>query len=93
MAGGVALAQPGNRAAGAEANNDGNVTRAEAQAAATARFVRMDANNDGRLTPEDRSAQALDWFGHSRELLISSERRRWPMPPVPPCAATQRSHH
>lgn len=55
-AGGVALAQPGERAATVDANNDGAVTRAEAQAAATARFARMDANNDGRLTAEDRAA-------------------------------------
>lgn len=58
-AGGVAIAQTnsaGNRPPAADANNDGNVTRAEAQAAATARFARMDANSDGRLTPEDRTA-------------------------------------
>ncbi|QJQ33247.1 hypothetical protein GV829_13035 [Sphingomonas lacunae] len=56
-AGGVAMAQQGDRRSmSADANNDGNVTRAEAQAAATARFARMDANDDGRLTSEDRGA-------------------------------------
>jgi hypothetical protein len=38
----------------ADANNDGRVTLAEAEAAALQRFDRMDANRDGRLTPEER---------------------------------------
>lgn len=52
LAGGYALAQPSP----ADANKDGNLTRAEATAAAEARFARMDANNDGQLTKEDREA-------------------------------------
>ncbi|MEQ1724661.1 MAG: hypothetical protein ABL882_01890 [Sphingopyxis sp.] len=39
-----------------DANGDGTITRAEANAAAEARFARMDANGDGRLTSEDRAA-------------------------------------
>ena len=36
-----------------DANGDGAITRAEAQAAGTARFARMDANSDGRLDQAD----------------------------------------
>lgn len=38
---------------GPDANSDGLITRAEAQAAGTARFARMDANSDGRLDQAD----------------------------------------
>lgn len=39
-----------------DANGDGNITRAEATAAAETHFARMDANGDGRLTSDDRAA-------------------------------------
>ncbi|MEQ1688546.1 MAG: hypothetical protein ABL874_08230 [Sphingopyxis sp.] len=55
MLGSAAVAQNHERR-GPDANNDGTITRAEASAAAQARFVRMDANGDGRLTAEDRAA-------------------------------------
>ena len=55
LAGGIAIAQPGDRP-NPDANGDGNVTRTEATAHATAMFARRDANGDGRLTPEDRTA-------------------------------------
>lgn len=55
LAGGYAPAQPQPGWMG-DANNDGNLTKAEAAAAAEARFARMDANNDGQLTKEDREA-------------------------------------
>lgn len=42
----------------ADANNDGTITRAEADTAAAQMFVRLDGNNDGRLTTEDRAAAA-----------------------------------
>ncbi len=38
----------------ADANNDGKVSLAEAQAAAVARFDRLDLNRDGTITPEER---------------------------------------
>lgn len=38
----------------ADANNDGKVSLAEAQAAAVARFDRVDLNRDGTITPEER---------------------------------------
>ncbi|RST29685.1 hypothetical protein HMF7854_01715 [Sphingomonas ginkgonis] len=40
----------------ADANGDGRVTLAEAQAAALAHFDMMDANHDGLLTPDERQA-------------------------------------
>lgn len=39
-----------------DANKDGKVTLAEANAAAMARFDRLDANKDGTVTPEERKA-------------------------------------
>ena len=39
-----------------DANGDGNLTRAEAMAAAEARFARMDASRDGRIDAADREA-------------------------------------
>lgn len=39
-----------------DADGDGNLTRAEAMAAAAARFARMDANADGRIDAADREA-------------------------------------
>ncbi len=38
----------------ADANNDGKVSLAEAQAAAVARFDRVDINRDGTITPDER---------------------------------------
>ena len=38
----------------ADANHDGRVTLAEAQAAALAHFDRADLNHDGKITPEER---------------------------------------
>lgn len=40
----------------ADANKDGNITRAEATAAATAHFTKMDFNKDGKLDQTDRDA-------------------------------------
>jgi hypothetical protein len=57
MAGSAANAQPGPggmQRPNPDTNGDGAVSRAEAEAAATAMFARMDRNNDGRLTAEDR---------------------------------------
>jgi hypothetical protein len=38
----------------ADANRDGRISLAEAQAQALARFERLDANRDGRVTPDER---------------------------------------
>jgi hypothetical protein len=39
-----------------DANKDGKVTLAEAQAAAVKRFDRLDTNKDGTISPEERKA-------------------------------------
>ncbi|WP_404479771.1 hypothetical protein [Novosphingobium sp. BL-52-GroH] len=61
--GGVACAQapatpphdrPGHDRPRIDANGDGTVTRAEAQAAATAMFARLDVDKDGKLDQADR---------------------------------------
>ncbi|KQN26072.1 hypothetical protein ASE86_07895 [Sphingomonas sp. Leaf33] len=60
--GGLAYAQtatpaaPAPKAAKADANGDGQVSRAEFIARAEASFARMDANRDGMLTAEERRA-------------------------------------
>ncbi|TCM16993.1 EF hand domain-containing protein [Novosphingobium sp. PhB165] len=41
----------------ADANGDGTVTRAEAQAAAEAAFARLDVNKDGKIDQADRDAR------------------------------------
>lgn len=41
----------------ADANKDGNLTRAELTQALTARFAKMDTNGDGKITKEEREAQ------------------------------------
>jgi len=58
--GGVAFAH--NHGGGMKADTDGNgqVSRAEAEAGAAARFARMDANNDGALTAADREARMAE---------------------------------
>jgi Ca2+-binding EF-hand superfamily protein len=52
LAGGAAYAAQGHGKADADGN--GVVTRAEAQAGATARFARMDVNKDGKIDQADR---------------------------------------
>jgi len=54
-AGGVAYAQQGMHPM-ADADSDGVVTRAEAQAHAAKAFAFMDANNDGKIDQADRDA-------------------------------------
>lgn len=51
-------------APGANRDADGNgvVTKAEAMAAADARFARMDANNDGALNEADKAAMVANRF-------------------------------
>lgn len=57
----LVLAQPADHPgpqrgmmAGADANKDGKISKAEFNAASDARFARMDANRDGKLSKEDR---------------------------------------
>ena len=48
---GIALASPK-----ADTNNDGQITRAEFQAAADAKFAKADTNFDGNLTKDEMRA-------------------------------------
>lgn len=45
----------------ADANNDGTVTKAEAQAAALTMFTRVDTNKDGTITAAERDAAHAQW--------------------------------
>ena len=57
VAGGIAVAAPmGHGPMGADANNDGNVTRAELTAALDKKFAELDKNGDGKVTQEERRA-------------------------------------
>lgn len=55
-AAGTAVAQPGARH-GPDADRNGVVTRAEAQAQATRMFAMLDANEDAQLNQDDREAR------------------------------------
>jgi hypothetical protein len=52
---------PGAFFAQADANHDGNITRAEWDAARAARFALLDANHDGKLTGDE----IPHWGGHA----------------------------
>ncbi|MFT3728289.1 MAG: hypothetical protein QM759_10750 [Terricaulis sp.] len=60
LSAGAALAQPapgggpGAMIAQADTNHDGNITRAEWDAARAARFTQQDANHDGQLSGDER---------------------------------------
>lgn len=56
---GVAYAAPGQRG---DTDNNGTLTRAEAQAHANERFAKMDANKDGKLDAADREARQTAMF-------------------------------
>ena len=45
-----------------DADANGSVTRAEAQAAANASWTRLDSNADGKLDPADRTARRAARF-------------------------------
>lgn len=56
----VALAQNGPRGAGmkaADANNDGAISWAEAQAASAKRFAAMDTDRNGKVSKDERLAK------------------------------------
>jgi hypothetical protein len=52
-AGGMAMS--GHLFEMADANHDGKVSLAEAQAAALAHFDKADLNHDGKITPDERA--------------------------------------
>lgn len=51
-----------HEARGPDANGDHNITRAEAQSHADAKFARMDGNQDGRIDAADRAARQAEHF-------------------------------
>ena len=66
------FAAPGHGAKG-DADANGTVTRAEAQAHATEMFARMDANKDGKLDASDRSAKRADMQAEMFERLDANK--------------------
>lgn len=56
-----------------DANEDGWVSRAEAQAAAERMFAELDTNHDGRLAPEDHRAESVFEFHVSGDDLEGGE--------------------
>lgn len=54
------LAAPGGDRHMGDADGNGVLTRAEAQASATQMFARMDANKDGKIDATDRAAQRAE---------------------------------
>ena len=46
----------------ADANHDGRVSLAEAQAAALAHFDKADANHDGHITPDEHRQVRKVWI-------------------------------
>ncbi|UIP07513.1 EF-hand domain-containing protein [Erythrobacter sp. SDW2] len=51
----------------ADANGDGQVTKAEMQTAALARFDRADADSDGTISAQERKAVRAEWRGKRGE--------------------------
>jgi len=76
---------------GMDSNNDGEVTRAEFDAAHAKRFKEMDANNDGKITREEMSAAGRKSVENEKNrrfdeadanhdgALSREEAGRWPM--------------
>ena len=71
--GGIAYAQMSGDKAGFDANSDGVIARAEAQAAATAMFAKFDANKDGKLDQSDREAHHQEMRGKMFEMLDTNK--------------------
>lgn len=86
MAATALLSTPGEARPGPDTDGNGAVTRAEARAAASSRWTRLDANRDGVVDQADRSARqaqrfaALDRDGNGQvtfpELDAAREARR-----------------
>ena len=62
MAGGIAVAAPGERGMRADTDGDGAISRAELTRSLDARFTKMDANGDGQLSKADREARQAARF-------------------------------
>lgn len=62
LAAGAAIAQPGGMRA--DANGDGDLTRAELNASVDARFARADANGDGAIDAAERTAMREERRSH-----------------------------
>jgi hypothetical protein len=62
MAGGIAVAAPGDRGMRADTDGDGAISRSEMTASLNARFTKMDVNGDGQLSKEDRDAKKAERF-------------------------------
>ena len=62
MAGGIAIAAPGDRGMRADTDGDGAVSRAELTASLEQRFARMDVNGDGQISSADREARQAERF-------------------------------
>lgn len=71
--GGIAYAQMSGDKAGYDANGDGIIARAEAQAAAKAMFAKFDANKDGKLDQSDREAHHQEMRGKMFEMLDTNK--------------------
>jgi hypothetical protein len=72
-------------AAMADTNHDGQITRAEFDAAAKARFDKADANHDGQLTrAERRAAWEAMRAGHGKHRGKHHDGGVGDMPPPPP---------
>ena len=56
------FAAPGDTRRGPDANGDGTITRAEAQAQVAERFAKADANGDGTLNEADKAARTGQMF-------------------------------
>lgn len=73
----------------ADANNDGNVTKAEFVAGALKHFDMADANKDGKLTPEERKAARAKMREHMGQMKGKMRGKHgdhggMDMPPPPP---------
>jgi Ca2+-binding EF-hand superfamily protein len=64
---------PADRFKAMDANGDGQVTRAEAEASAKARFADMDKYSDGKVTA-DELPSAGHWGGHRRAARADEDR-------------------
>lgn len=62
MAGGIAIAAPGDRGMNADSNGDGAISRAELTKSLDTMFTKMDVNGDGQLSREDREAKHAEHF-------------------------------
>jgi Ca2+-binding EF-hand superfamily protein len=68
---GYACDRAGDRWKDADTDQDGKISRTEAETASPRMaqgFARLDKDDDGQLTPEEMQAARADWRGHRDEL-------------------------